>query len=108
MRLLAYTRPEPVHRPFPSPLVSPQQVLQRRYLENVPAIVPLLEREYRQSAARLEATRAEMDDLQHDKLKVAVCGRVEEAERGVLKRSIRQDGHMHSACMLGLKHHTTF
>ncbi len=47
-----------------------EQLLQRRYLESVPSIVPLLEREYRHAAARLAATRAELDDLQHDKLKV--------------------------------------
>ncbi|KAI8476585.1 MAG: P-loop containing nucleoside triphosphate hydrolase protein [Monoraphidium minutum] len=46
-----------------------EQVLQRRYLDNVPSIVPLLEREYRHAAARLEATRAELGGLQHDKLK---------------------------------------
>lgn len=51
---------------------SSPQVLQRRYLDNVPSIVPLLEREYRHAAARLEATRAELGDLQHDKLKVGV------------------------------------
>lgn len=50
--------------------VSYTQVLQRRYLDNVPSIVPLLEREYRHAAARLEATRTELRDLQHDKLKV--------------------------------------
>ncbi|GBF91812.1 dynamin ARC5 [Raphidocelis subcapitata] len=46
-----------------------EQVLQRRYLDNVPSIVPLLEREYRHAAARLEATRTELGDLAHDRLK---------------------------------------
>ena len=32
--------------------------------------VPLLEREYRTAASRLEATQRELADLQHDKLKV--------------------------------------
>lgn len=49
------------------------QVLQRRYLENVPSIVPLLEREYRNAAARLETTKAELQDLQHDRLKVGAA-----------------------------------
>lgn len=38
-----------------------------RYLENVPAIVPLLEKEYRNAAARLEATQEELNDLHPDK-----------------------------------------
>lgn len=46
-----------------------EQLLQRRYLENVPAIVPLLEREYRCAARRLEATQEELNDLHPDKLK---------------------------------------
>ncbi len=46
-----------------------EQLLQRRYLENVPAIVPLLEREYRSASAKLEATQEELNDLQPDKLK---------------------------------------
>lgn len=46
-----------------------EQLLQRRYLENVPAIVPLLEREYRSASAKLEATQEELLDLQPDKLK---------------------------------------
>ncbi len=51
-----------------------EQVLQRRYLEYVPSIVPLLEREYRNAAARLEATQEELNDLQADKLKVGSLG----------------------------------
>lgn len=38
-----------------------------RYLENVPSIVPLLEKEYRNAAARLEATQDELNDLHPDK-----------------------------------------
>ena len=38
-----------------------------RYLENVPAIVPLLEKEYRNAAARLESTQDELNDLHPDK-----------------------------------------
>ena len=39
-----------------------------RYLENVPAIVPLLEKEYRNAAQRLTATQEELKDLAPDKL----------------------------------------
>ena len=46
-----------------------EQLLQRRYLESVPAIVPLLEREYRIASRRLEATQDELADLHPDKLK---------------------------------------
>jgi hypothetical protein len=46
-----------------------EQLLQRRYLESVPAIVPLLEREYRIAARRLEATQDELADLHPEKLK---------------------------------------
>lgn len=35
-----------------------EQLLQRRYLENVPAIVPLLEREFRFASAKLASTQA--------------------------------------------------
>ena len=41
--------------------------LPSRYLENVPAIVPLLEKEYRNAAARLESTQDELNDLHPDK-----------------------------------------
>ena len=34
-----------------------------RYLENVPAIVPLLEKEFRNAAKRLEDTQDELNDL---------------------------------------------
>ena len=46
-----------------------EQLLQRRYLENVPTIVPLLEKEYRLAAARLEDTQDELNDLHPDRLK---------------------------------------
>ena len=42
-------------------------MLGRRYLENVPSIVPLLEKEYRNAAARLVATQEELNDLHPDK-----------------------------------------
>ena len=38
-----------------------------RYLENVPAIVPLLEKEYRNAAKRLEDTQEELNDLNPEK-----------------------------------------
>ena len=38
-----------------------------RYLENVPAIVPLLEKEYRNAAKRLEDTQEELNDLNPQK-----------------------------------------
>ena len=38
-----------------------------RYLENVPSIVPLLEKEYRNAARRLEDTQEELTDLHPDK-----------------------------------------
>ena len=34
-----------------------------RYLENVPTIVPLLEKEYRMALRRLEDTQDELSDL---------------------------------------------
>ena len=46
-----------------------EQLLQRRYLDNVPAIVPLLEKEYRNAAVKLRATEAELGALDQDKLK---------------------------------------
>lgn len=45
--------------------------LQRRYMDNVPAIVPLLEREHRVAESRLNASKKELDDLATDKLKVS-------------------------------------
>lgn len=47
-------------------------VIQRRYLDNVPAIVPLLEREHRVADQRLTASKKELDQLQTDKLKVGL------------------------------------
>lgn len=46
-----------------------EQLLQRRYLDNVPSIVPLLEKEARNAAARLDRTVAELQDLHPDRLK---------------------------------------
>jgi hypothetical protein len=42
----------------------------RRYLENVPTIVPVLEKEYRNASRRLEETQVELNDLHPEKLKV--------------------------------------
>lgn len=50
-----------------------EQLLQRRYLDSVPAILPLLDHEYRAVSARLAAARDELQGLQHDKLKVGGC-----------------------------------
>ena len=47
-----------------------EHLLQRRYLENVPTIVPVLEKEYRNAARRLEETQVELNDLHPEKLKV--------------------------------------
>lgn len=46
-----------------------EHLLQRRYLENVPTIVPVLEREYRNASRRLEETQLELNDLESEKLK---------------------------------------
>ncbi len=60
------------------------QVLQRSYLENVPAIVPALEKEYRHAAVRLDTTRSELSDLQHDRLRVWLGGWFRGARRTCL------------------------
>lgn len=39
-------------------------------MDNVPAIVPLLEREHRVAESRLATSKKELDDLATDKLKV--------------------------------------
>ncbi len=39
-------------------------------MDNVPAIVPLLEREHRVAENRLATSKKELDDLATDKLKV--------------------------------------
>ena len=46
-----------------------EHLLQRRYLENVPTIVPVLEREYRNASGKLEETQIELNDLESEKLK---------------------------------------
>ncbi|KAI3430573.1 hypothetical protein D9Q98_005166 [Chlorella vulgaris] len=46
-----------------------EHLLQRRYLENVPTIVPVLEKEYRNASRRLEETQVELNDLHPEKLK---------------------------------------
>jgi hypothetical protein len=50
-----------------------EQLLQRRYLENVPTIVPLLEKEYRHAQARLAGTQQDLQDLHPDRLKVGLA-----------------------------------
>jgi hypothetical protein len=47
-----------------------ERLLQQRYLENVPTIVPVLEREHRAASVKLKETAAELEDLDCDKLKV--------------------------------------
>jgi hypothetical protein len=47
-----------------------EALLQRRYLDSVPAIVPLLEREHRTAESRLLASKKELDNLATDKLRV--------------------------------------
>ena len=46
-----------------------ERLLQQRYLENVPTIVPTLEREHRAASVKLRETDAELGDLDTDKLK---------------------------------------
>ena len=46
-----------------------ERLLQQRYLENVPTIVPVLEREHRAASLKLRDTGAELDNLDTDKLK---------------------------------------
>ena len=46
-----------------------ERLLQQRYLENVPTIVPTLEREHRAASKKLKETDAELGDLHTDKLK---------------------------------------
>lgn len=47
-----------------------ETLLHTRYLENVPTILPLLERELRTTAQRLDATNRQLSDLQIDQLKI--------------------------------------
>ncbi len=51
--------------PLPCPAASPPGPLQ-----NVPTIVPVLEKEYRNASRRLEETQVELHDLHPEKLKV--------------------------------------
>ncbi|CAK9236168.1 unnamed protein product [Sphagnum tenellum] len=46
-----------------------EQLLRRRYMDSVPAIVPLLDREYRNASIRLHRTIQELSDLDAAKLK---------------------------------------
>ena len=55
-----------INRLIPKPLTSALPA-PARYLENVPAIVPLLEKEYRNAAQRLAATQEELTELAPDK-----------------------------------------
>jgi hypothetical protein len=46
-----------------------ERLLQRRYLENVPTIVPVLEQEHRSASAKLAETMAELGGLDGERLK---------------------------------------
>jgi len=46
-----------------------ERLLQQRYLENVPTIVPVLEREHRIATSKLSETVEELNDLNQDHLK---------------------------------------
>ena len=46
-----------------------ERLLQQRYLENVPTIVPVLEREHRIATSKLSETVQELNDLNQDQLK---------------------------------------
>jgi hypothetical protein len=46
-----------------------EKLLRRRYLENVPSIVPVLEKEFRNAQDKLTQTVQELSDLDTDKLK---------------------------------------
>lgn len=46
-----------------------ERLLQQRYLENVPTIVPVLEREHRIASSKLSETVKELNDLNQDHLK---------------------------------------
>ena len=46
-----------------------ERLLQQRYLDNVPTIVPVLEREHRHASNKLEETVGELADMNQDKLK---------------------------------------
>lgn len=46
-----------------------ERLLQQRYLENVPTIVPVLEREHRAASLKLKETVSELENLDTDKLK---------------------------------------
>lgn len=46
-----------------------EQILQSRYLENVPSIVPLLEKEHRLATAKLRQISDELNDFDRDKLR---------------------------------------
>ena len=49
-----------------------EELLQKRYLENVPSIVPLLEKEGRSVQARLEALKQEIAGLDQTRLREKV------------------------------------
>lgn len=50
-----------------------EHLLQRRYLESVPTILPLLESEHRSTDQRLKKVRDELHDLNTSNLKVRAC-----------------------------------
>lgn len=49
-----------------------EALLQQRYLDCIPAIVPLLDREHRVAEQRLAASKKELEQLATDKLKVGL------------------------------------
>lgn len=69
--------PPPIHthtpyntHPQPPCFCPPPLPLQRRYLDAVPAIVPLLDREQRATQQRVEGVRRDLASLGADQLKV--------------------------------------
>lgn len=66
-----------------------EKLLRRRYLENVPSIVPVLEKEFRNAQDKLTQTVQELSDLDTDKLK----------ERGTIRHMTR-DAVYNTRCMM--------
>jgi len=62
-----------------------EHLLQRRYLESVPAIVPVLEKEFRNADVRLKAVREELDDLNNSNLKAREGAWLGCAQAGMLR-----------------------
>lgn len=51
-------------------------------MDNVPAIVPLLEREHRVAESRLGTSKKELDDLATDKLKASAAAHYNHRQAG--------------------------